>query len=191
MELDILFSEGNALTVNKLSNNRVLIVLCEQDIEEIKGIDFDDGASRSRVIGLTRRACRSSGIETGGKRVNIEALPLEKSCYLLVTVDSRKRYRVKRAGSGLCCKIEDSSAFLSAVEHLYRLNIRCGKNSAYKKDGAYFLVFDYPSVPKKLKLLLSEFGQWQSGKFSAARVREFAEPICERNAVEIIGRRLV
>ena len=83
------------------------------------------------------------------------------------------------------------SAFLSAVEHLYRLNIRCGKNSAYKKDGAYFLIFDYPSVPKKLKLLLSEFGQWQSGKFSAARVREFAEPICERNAVEIIGRRLV
>ena len=108
-----------------------------------------------------------------------------------MTVDSRKRYRVKRAGSGLCCKIEGCSAFLSAVEQLYRLNIRCGKNSAYKKDGAYFLIFDYPSVPKKLKLLLSEFGQWQSGKFSAARVKEFAEPICERNAVEIIGRRLV
>lgn len=179
------------MTVNKLSNNRVLIVLCEQDIEEINGIDFDDGASRSRVIGLTRRACRSSGIETGGKRVNIEALPLEKTCYLLVTVDSRKRYRIKKSGSGLCCKIEDSTAFLSAIEQLYRLNIRCGKNSAYKKGGAYFLVFDYPSVPKRLRLVLSEFGQWQSGKFRAERVKEFAEPICERNAVETIGKELV
>ena len=101
MVIGIMFSEDFGFTVNKLGENRVLIVLCEQDIADNalgkEGIDFKSVAARSRVIWLTRRACKSSGIDTGGKRVNIEALELEKSCYLLVTVGAVKRYRLKNS----------------------------------------------------------------------------------------------
>lgn len=190
MVVDYTVLEGTALTVNRLGDNRVLIVLCEQDIEDIK-IDFDNLALRSRVIGLTRSACRSKGLEIGGKRVNIEALPLENSCYLLVTVGAGKRYKIKKANSGLCVKINGAENFLRAVEQAYLTNVRCTKNSAYKKGGEYFLIFDYPAVPQKLKRILSEYGEWQRGKFSAARVRETAEPVCKYNAVEVIGREVV
>lgn len=190
MVLDYTVMEGVALTVNKLGENRVLIVLCEQDIEDIK-IDLDNLALRSRVIGLTKSVCRSKGLDIGGKRVNIEALPLEKSCYLLVTVDTQKRYRLKNNLPGLCCKFADCESFLSAVEQAYRLNVRCAKNSACKRGGEYFLIFDYPAVPAKLRRLLSEYGEWQRGKFSAARARENSDPICEHNAVEVIGSSLV
>lgn len=179
------------MTVNKLSENRVLIVLCEQDIRNIHGIDFDTTAARSRVLGLTRRACRSSGIDTNGKRVNIEALPLEKSCYLLVTVGVSKRYRLKNHCPGLCWKIETCGSFMSAVEQLYRANVRCAKNSAYTKGGEYFLIFDYPAIPAKLGKILSEYGEKLNGRFSAVRIKETAKPICERNAVEIIGKKFI
>ncbi len=179
------------MTVNKLSENRVLIVLYEQDIGDIDGIDFTTTAARSRVLGLTRRACRSSGIETGGKRVNIEALPFENSCYLLVTVDAGKRYKLKKHCPGLCWKIETCEGFMSAVEQLYRANIRCAKNSAYKKSGEYFLIFDYPAIPARLNRILSEYGEKQNERLAAARIKETAKPVCKRNAVEIIGRALV
>ena len=183
------------MTVNKLSENRVLIVLCEQDIADNalgkEGIDFDNGAARSRVIWLTRRACKSSGIDTGGKRVNIEALPLEKSCYLLVTVGAVKRYRLKNSNSGCCFCLGGSTAFLNAVEQLYRRNICCRNNSAYKLNNDYYLVFDYPTLPQSLSNILLEYGRKLSGKFAAARIKETAKPICERNAIESIGKYIV
>lgn len=183
------------MTVNKLGENRVLIVLCEQDLADNalgnEGIDFKSVAARSRVIWLTRRACKSSGIDTGGKRVNIEALELEKSCYLLVTVGAIKRYRLKNSSSGLCYCLGGSSSFLSAVEQLYRQNICCRNNSAYKLGGEYFLVFDYPVIPQSLSKILLEYGRRLSGKYAAARIKETAEPICERNAIDSIGRFLV
>ena len=187
--------EDDALTVNKLGKNRVLIVLCEQDITDNalgkEGIDFNNGAARSRVIWLTRRACRSSGIDTGGKRVNIEALPLEKTCYLLVTVGALKRYRLKNSGGGCCFCIGGSTAFLNAVEQLYRRNLCCRNNSAYKLNNDYFLVFDYPLLPESLSNILLEYGRKLSGKFAAARIKETAKPICTRNAIESIGKHLV
>ena len=191
MVLDYIILGVVALTVSKLGENRVLIVLCGKEIEEIRGMDFEDTAARSRVIGLTRRACKSSGIDTGGKRVNIEALELEKSCYLLVTVGAQKRYRLKRSGSGLCYCLGESSSFLNAVEQLYRQNSCCRSNSAYKLAGKYYLVFDYPSIPKSMSRILLEYGGRLSGRLAAARIKEHAKPICERNAIELIGKALV
>lgn len=187
--------EDNALTVNKLGENRVLIVLCEQDIADNalgkEGIDFENGAARSRVIWLTRKACKSSGIDTGGKRMNIEALELEKSCYLLVTVDAAKHYRLKNSTGSLCYCLGASASFLNAVEQLYRQNICCRNNSAYKLNGEYFLVFDYPVLPQSLSKILLEYGRRLSGRFTAVRIKETAKPVCTRNAIENIGKHLV
>ncbi len=183
------------MTVNRLGENRVLIVLCEQDIMESRldfnNINFNDSRQREGVITLMRRACSSSGIDTGGKRVNIEALPFEKTCYLLVTVGASRRYRLKKSCAGLCYSLGDSACFLDAIEQLYRQNTCCGKNSAYALDGEYFLIFDYPSIPGSLKRVLSEYGKKRGGSLAAAKIRETAKPVCEHNAIAQIGRFLV
>lgn len=182
------------MTINRLGENRLLIVLCEQDIADhsldFQNINFDDKNQRLSVIGLMRSACRSSGIDTGGRRVNIEALPLEKSCYLLVTVVGEKRYRVKKSGS-LCYCLGSGSSFLSALEQLYREGVCCRKNSAYKLGTEYYLVFDYPVIPMGLRRILSEYGEKRGGKFAAARIKENAKLICAHNAIDVIGRCLV
>lgn len=184
-----------ALTINRLGENRLLIVLCEQDIADsaldFKNINFADSRQREGVITLMRRACVSSGIETGGKRVNIEALPLEKSCYLLVTVGIPRRYRLKKSCPGLCYSFCGSDSFLRAVEQLYRQNVYCAKNSAYALDGEYFLIFDYPKIPKPLQKILSEYGKRHTGRLKAARIKETAKPLCEHNAIAVIGKHLV
>ena len=85
--------EGKTLTVNRLSDNRVLIILCGKDMEEFSlkydTMDLEDLHSRKILMRLMQVACRKSGIETIGKRINIEALSLESDCYLLITVKDK------------------------------------------------------------------------------------------------------
>lgn len=183
------------MTVNKLGENRVLIILGEQDMNDFSldfnNMNLDDSHSRHVLTRLTHSACKSSGIDTGGKSLNIEALSLGDGCYLLVTVgSSNKTYRRKRGGS-VCYSLGGSGNLLNCIEQLYRLGTACSKSSVYEYSGEYFLVFDYPSVPKSVRVVLSEFSARRCRTLTLARLRERARLICDRNAVCKIGQYLV
>lgn len=63
----------------------------------------------------------------------------------------------------------NGSGFLDTIEILYKQNICCNKNSAYVLNGKYYLIFDYPTIPKKLKMTLSEYAQRCSEKLLRQR----------------------
>ena len=186
--------EGKTLTVNRLSDNRVLIILCGKDMEEFSlkydTMDLEDLHSRKILMRLMQVACRKSGIETIGKRINIEALSLESDCYLLITVKDKKRrtFRMKQKGKSICYMLGNGSRFLDTIEILYKQNICCNKNSAYVLNGKYYHILDYPSIPQKLKMTLSEYAERCSGRIVTAKIRENGTPICTQNAILQIGK---
>lgn len=185
------------MTVNNLGENRVLIILCEKDMKDFS-LDFDrlsidDGHSRKILLRIMNLACRKSGIETRGRSVKIEALSLEGECYLLVTVEEKHRrtYKIKKSADCICYLLGESGNFLDTIEKLYRQNVCCNRNSAYVYGGKYYLIFDYPSIPKKIKIILSEYGQKKDGRLISARIKENGNLICKHNAILQIGRYLV
>ena len=185
---------GN-LTINRLDDSRVLVVLGGKDMSDFaldfSAMNLSDSHSRKILLRLTRLACRKSGIDTQGRRLNIEALQMGEGCYLLVTVrHAPRRYRPKRGG-GLCFRFAQSGDFLGAVEALYRARFYSAKNAAYEWDGAYFLCFDYPSVPLRARRVLSEFADKSGGALLCAQVKEQGKMLCARNAVAVIGAALI
>lgn len=186
------------MTVSNLGENRVLIILCEKDMEDFS-LDFDklsldDSHSRKVLLRIMNVACRKSGIEMKGRNVKIEALSLDGGCYLLLTVEEKHRhttYRIKKSADCVCYLLGESGNFLDAMEKLYRQNVYCNRNSAYVYDNKYYLIFDYPSIPKKLKIILSEYGQKSGGKLSSAKIKENGKLICNHNAILQIGKFLV
>lgn len=183
------------MTITQLDGRRVLVVLGNKDMSDF-ALDFhkmgmENAHARKILLRLTRLACRKSGIDTRGKRVHIEALPLGEGCYLLVSVNSKtKRYRLKRGGCR-CFVFADSGAFLNAVEAAYRSGCCRSKAAAYAWRGGYALVFDYPALPRALHRLLGEFAETVGGALLGAQVRETGKPLCTRNAVAVIGEKLV
>ena len=134
------------MTVNRLSGNRVLIIL-EQDEMRDLALDLDNVGSGSRSLTalstLSRTACRREGIDEEGRRLKVEAMSLGESCYLLVTVRRHpQRYRLKR-GEVVCCRLANCTDFLNAVEMLYRLRWYGTGNAAYEWNGSYYLLFDF------------------------------------------------
>ena len=188
---------GRVLTVNNLGGNRVLVILCEKDMEDFS-LDFDklsldDSHSRKVLLRIMNVACRKSGIEMKGRSVKIEALTLDGECYFLLKVKKKSRhtYRIKKSADCVCYLLGESGNFLDTMEKLYRQNVYCNRNSAYVYDNKYYLIFDYPSIPKKLKIILSEYGQKSGGKLTTAKIKENGKLICRHNAILQIGKFLV
>lgn len=185
------------MTVDKLAENTVLIILCDKDMQDFSldynSLSLNDLHSRKILMRIMRLACFKTGIEISGKSILLEALSLEKECYLIVTVDEKRRrtYKIKNGADSLCYNLGSSGNFLDAVEMLYRQNVCCNKNSAYVCNNEYFLLFDYPALPKKLKTVLSEYARPAGGSIAAAGIRENGKPLCINNAIARIGKYLV
>lgn len=186
------------MTVDKLSDNRVLIVLCRQDMEDyrldLETLSLSDAHSRKILMRIMHTACFKSGIEVSGKSVRLEAIGLDESCYILVTVGSLRRmktYKLKNPRGCRCYSLGGSENFLNTMEMLYRQNVCCNKNSAYVLGNEYYLIFDYPSIPRRLGRILSEFAGEKGGRTFAARVKENGKELCANNAIAQIGKHLV
>lgn len=186
---------GKVLTVNRLSDNRVLIILAQEEMQDFSldfsRMDLGDSHARRVLTRLTRMACRKSGIATDGQRLNIEALSLGEGCYLLITVGGARRYRLKQSGARICCTLQTSGDLLNAVAALYRSGAVCRRSSAYAYRGGYCLLFAYPSLPHTVGRILSEYGSVTRKPLYCAAVAEHGRLLCPADAVEIIGKAVV
>lgn len=185
------------MTIDKLTDNRVLIVLCKQEMNafslDYNRMKFDDSHTRRVLMRILHLACVKEGIEINGKSVILETINFDEECYLLVTINSKqqKRYRLKSNKNSLCYHLGSCGNFLDAVEQLYRQNVCCNHNSAYMYNDEYYLIFEYPSIPQKLRQVLSEYGNRCKGSIATAMVKENGKQLCEHNAIAQLGKHLV
>ena len=186
------------MTVDKLGSSTVLVVLCRKDMEEFalifEEMSLNDVHSRKILLRIMQAACFKSGIVLSGKSVQLEAIKLDDGCYILITVskaNGQRTYKLKNPWECRCYSLGSSGDFLNTIEMLYRQNVCCNKNSAYVLDREYYLIFDYPSIPRRLRRVLSEYSKNSGGRALAARVKENGRQLCGKNAIAQIGRHLV
>lgn len=184
------------MKISQLSNDKVLISLCDDDMKNFE-LRFDemglkDPHSKKIIYRLLTLACNSSNIKTDNKIITCEAIKSDNGCVLFVSVNdkknSRKKYRIKRITEYPCYRFYDTEAMLTAFEKLYSADVLYYNNSAFFYKDQYYLVFDYPIVAKKAKQVLSEFAEKTKGsKIFVARLHENGRMISNGNAIVHIG----
>ena len=183
------------MTVNRLDENKVLVVLGSQDMRDFslnfEVMGMDDAQSRKIILRLMRLACQRSGIDIRGRRVGVEALMMNEDCYLLVTVKKPSRFYKLKRSSGRGFRFADSTALMNAVEAVYRERFFSKKNSLYERGGKYYLLFEYPALPRRMQRILSEFSDKNGGSLFCAAAREQGRALCRHNAIESLGQYLV
>lgn len=187
------------MTVDKLDRNKILITLCTKEMQDFlldyNTISLSDINSGKVLRRLLRLACFKTETEIRNKTVFMETLPLDNGCMILLTIYEKKdcatgTYKMKKNSANKCYKFSDISCFLDAIERLNRQNICCNKSSVYLYNDEYYLIFDYPSLPKKYRILLSEYGTVCKNQTDIARIKEYGKTICSRSAVTVIGKYL-
>ena len=184
------------MKISQLSDTKVLITLGTDDMKNF-GLDFQkiglsDPHSKKILSRLCTLACASNSIKTEGNTILLEAIESGDGMMLLLSLKDkqslRKKYRIKRIEEYPCYRFVDAEHLLSCIEKLCDSNSFFYNNSAFFYKNHYYLVFDYPVVSKKAKIVLSEFSQKIKGsKTFIARLQESGKSLCCGNAVMHIG----
>lgn len=184
------------MKISQLSNTKVLISLCSEDMKsfelEFDNMSFSDPHSKKIISRLLNLARTSGSIDSSNKTILCEALKSDDGCVLLVSFNednnTRKKYRIKRIREYPCYRFLCAEDLLTAIEKLYSTDLFFYNNSAYLYNDCYYLVFDYPVVARKTHKILSEYGTAVKGtKPFVARLHESALALSQGNAIVHIG----
>lgn len=184
------------LNITPLSDHRVLITLCHDDMNSFdlsfEKIGLSDPHSKKILSRLMTLATSCAGIELKNKVIVLEALENCDGVLLLVSVNekktTRKKYRIKRIKECPCFRFTNCEDMLCAINKLYNTNILFYNNSAYFYNDKYYLVFDYPVVSHKAKRILTEYSSSVRGtKPFVARLNESGKNLSHGNAIINIG----
>jgi len=186
------------MTIERIDSSKVLISLCFEDMKDFSlrfdTIGFRDPHSRKILNRLLTLACNKTGLSIQNRSLLVEALPHESGCLILLTVKQKaqrkKVYKIKKVRNNLCYSFTDSNDFLDAICLLYKERPYNYSNSAYFYSNKYYLMFDYPSLPKRMRIILNEFAapkKWN--KVFAAKLKEAGVTLALNNAIEFIGKK--
>lgn len=183
------------MTIKQLSEDKVLIRLCADDMKnfalEYEKMGFTDKHSKLILLRLLKIALCNFEAKNQNK-ILMEAIPDNDGCFLLLTLQNersnRKKYKIKRVKDYPCYRFENCDELLKAIEMLYKNCKLFYNNSAFELKGKYYLVFDYPVVPKNAKMLLKEYSACEcSDKIFLSHLYEHANVLSSGNAIEHIG----
>ncbi len=184
------------MNITQLSNDKVLISLCHDDMKSFE-LSFDkiglsDPHSKKILSRLLSLAMTSTGLCSKNKTVILEALENTDGCLILVSLSDkkhrRKKYKIKRITEYPCFRFDDCENLLCAIKKLYNTDVLFYNNSAYYYNNRYYLVFDYPVVSHKAKKILTEYcGVVKGTKPFVARLNECGKKLSGGNAIIHIG----
>ena len=139
------------------------------------------------------------GFDTDGNQIYVQVYPSrEGGCEMFVTklglLASQRHPRILERGAlegGMDFVFESMEDLLAACRRLKALAL-LGNSAAYRSDeGGYFLLLDAvsfgrpPSLDRsRLLSVIEEYGRRQNADVVRLYIREHAEIICEKNAVE-------
>ncbi len=186
------------MTIEPLDSGKVLISLCAKDMRDykidLKCMSLYDEHSNKVLQRLLRVACSKAGLSMGDKVALMEAVPWDGGCLILVTLCHKKHpktYKVKRIKEHPCFIFHSMEDFFSVSEKIVDRDITVRNNSLWEYNGSLYLVWEYPVISSGLKGLLTEYSVYiKCNKVTISRIKEQGSPLCQDNAVEIIGRNI-
>ncbi|MDD5795371.1 MAG: adaptor protein MecA [Oscillospiraceae bacterium] len=185
------------MTIEQIDSSKVLITLCSQDMKDYRldfnAMGFSNPHSKKILNRLIKIVCTKTGLSTENKKLLMEALPHQSGCLILVTFIEKRplqtKYKIKKFGENICFSFENTENFMAAVSLLYKENLRFHSNKAYLFNGAYYFIFEHYPLPLKAKRILNEFGKRKKcTKAFLSAIKEAGKPICEKNAVSVMGK---
>lgn len=189
------YSGGRIMNIEKINSEKLLISLCDKELEEYnltyEGLSFSDKCSKGVIEDLLIRAESKTGMKLNGKKLMIEAMKYDHGCILLVTIvnrHKRKIYSIKSRSNSYAFSFTCAEELLSCIEQLYRANERSKNSSILFDNRNYYLVLGNSIPSDGFMRITGEYAHSvQSGKITCSALREKCSVLAAENALEIVG----
>lgn len=190
------------MNINKIDETRLIIALEDKDMQAFD-LRFDqflwsDSKSRHVIKELLLIAKERTGFCVSNKRLMIETIQRDNGCVILFTLLSdkskrpRKIFKIKIKNDPLIYKFSDSESLLCAIERIISNKKRIQESCVLEYKKSYYLVIlANKGLSVNESAILSEYAKLTGNSFLAfANLKEHGNVICEKSAIETIGRYL-
>ncbi len=187
-----------------ISDSKLKVMLDQQDLEEwdisADMLDYANPETKKVFGDILKYAKQEFGFDTSGHKVLLQLFPSKDGgCELFVTcvgvselIDNDEP--AANSYTPRAYSFEKLDYMLAVCKHLLRLEVCQSSSAWFDDDGRWFLTFYEKERPSALDLLplnrlsfISEYGDTESPKAISLYLSEYAYPICENNAVEVLG----
>jgi len=197
-----------------ISDKKLKIMLTEKELDryniDSENFSMENDAQRYAFRRILSDACKQSGFENSFSRLMVQMYPGKKGgCEIFITrIESDDSERKKASPSSpvsldIDCYDTYNDVVCYSFECFSHLNTVCrqllisgfsGKSDAYiSSDGTYYLILSefysasYLNKPYNNTSFISEFAG-RTGLCALGYVEEYCKKICDKKAVEILGR---
>lgn len=190
------------MTISKIDETRLIIALEDKDMQTFN-LRFDqflwsDSKSRHVIKELLLLAKEKTGFCVKNKRLMIETLQRDNGCVILFTLLSdkskkpRKIFKIKIKNDPLIYKFSDTESLLCAIERIITNKNRIKESCVLEyKQSYYLVVLADKGLSVNESAILSEYAKLTgNSNLAFASLKEHGNVICEKRAIETIGRYL-
>lgn len=175
------------MRINTVSDNRIDIFLSDEEINDIFGgyelIDYDAPDCRTKIHNLLAAAIPDILLPLNCERVLIEVKPRKYGCVMTFTkvYDAVKKF--KRIGNTKTVTLifESSNSLIDALSALCSLSATASE--LYTYGGKYAVLATVRGENANALTRLGEYCEINLSEMSAAKVREYWQPVCKRGAI--------
>ena len=186
-----------------ISDSKLKVMLEQQDLKEwdisADMLDYTNPNAKKVFGDILKYAKQEFGFDTSGCKVLLQLYPSKDGgCELFVTCVKSSELITDIDNYGSCVtkaySFEKLDYLLAVCKQLLRLEICKSSSAWFDEDGRWYLTFVEKDHCEELDLLplspisfISEYGEPESHKALSLYLCEYASPICEENAIEVLG----
>ena len=181
--------------IEQLDSTRLLITLENEDLGVFdlnpKTVLNEDKNTKKLFKQILTLAAVKTENKKKNKSVSIELMPYDNGCFLLATINTKKRkiYKIKKNDSYLLAEFNSTGDVLRSIKLLHTKGLSHYSCCLYTDSKRYYLFFtSKASIPTDLKIILSEFGKIRSCTLvTKSKLNESCKLLHGENSIAYIG----
>ena len=183
-----------------INEGKLKVMFEKSDLEEFdiraEELDYANPDAKPVFEDILRYAREEFGFDTSGHKVLLQLFPSrDGGCELFITrLPSLCEYPKPQQKESAAYSFEELSHLLSVCKRLLSKGF-CGESSAWAdSQGRWYLMLEDSDmldlhglpIPHELSFI-EEYGESQSPRVLSLYLGEYAQSICEHDAIEILG----
>ena len=181
--------------IEPLDKTKFLVTLVRDDLKIFNiapnEISLNNENTRTLLKQILSLAAVKSGITLKNKILSVELIPFDNGCFMLVsTKPDRKIYKIKKNSSYILVSFDSAAKIFDVFEKIQHIKSFDLKSSVYSKgEMFYLLLYSKVSIPKALKIILSEYGKiYPCDKLTVMQLEESCKTIHTLDSISYFGK---
>lgn len=169
------------MTITRINDKTIMLELLTEEVPQ--------GNEEDLLYHILSIAVSAEHLNAENCAFLLEGVESKKGFVFLITIkNGRRRFKIKKNLTSAIYRFESLEDLLSCICALYKGSVTSHTSSTYLMNDRYYLSFSDTYLPKKAKVLMSEYGKkCDNPNVMQSILSEHGHLLTQGNSISLIG----